>query len=125
MRRAWSLAAGALAAGIATLGPAAVCAQPLHPKFEPESLSAFAGATHGDSRLRVADGKHFDPKRYHAYRFLDPDNVIVGVAQDITVDPTGHIVVHQEPGSPLGGRPNKTHHEFSHLLLPIGVTPPR
>lgn len=123
MRR-WSLAAGALAAGIATFGPAVVCGQPLHPKFEPESLNAFAEATHGDVRFHGADDKHFDPKRYHAYRFLDPDNVMFGVARDVTVDATGHIVVHQEPGSPLGGRPNKTHKEYSHLLLPVDVRPP-
>jgi hypothetical protein len=117
-------------AGIVGLvGTATANAAPLHPVFIQESISAFSAAlktlTLNRSNVRALDSKHADTTQYRAYRFLQPNNVMIGIARNISVDSSGHIVVEQEPGQPLGGRPNKTHLEFSHILVPLTVTPPR
>ena len=118
-------------AGIAMslIGTATAGAAPLHPLFTPEPISAFASAlntlTLNKSHVRALDGRHSDSKQYRAYRFLQPNNVMIGVARNISVDSSGHVVIQQEPGQPLGGRPNKTHLEYSHILVPVAVTPPR
>jgi hypothetical protein len=72
----------------------------------------------------VFDARHADEARYHAFRFIIPDTVMIGVAKSITLDDAGHIRIVQEPGAPLVGRPNKTHHEYSHVLVPASVSPP-
>jgi hypothetical protein len=72
----------------------------------------------------VLDARHADSTRYRAYRFIVPDTVMIGVAKSVTVDANGHVHVEPEPGAPFGGRPNTTHQEYSHILVPVGVTPP-
>ena len=114
---------------VSLIGTATVCAAPLHPVFTQEPISLFSAAlstlTLDKSRIRALDARHSDTARYRAYRFLQPNNVMIGVARNISVDSSGHVVIEQEPGQPLGGRPNKTHLEYSHILVPTGVTPPR
>ena len=120
----YPVAVAALLSGTATAN-----ATPLHPVFMPEPISAFSAALntleHIKSNMRALDAKHLDSTRYRAYRFLQPNNVMIGVARNISVDSSGHVVVEQEPGQPLGGRPNHTHLEYSHILVPVGVMPPR
>jgi hypothetical protein len=62
--------------------------------------------------------------RYHAYRFLDPNMVLIGVARAIFIDANGRVNIAQAHGQPMGGHLNPTHQEYSHVLLPIGVNPP-
>ncbi|MEA2690025.1 MAG: hypothetical protein QOJ39_1253 [Candidatus Eremiobacteraeota bacterium] len=118
-------------AGIAIilLGTTTANAAPLHPVFTEESISDFSVALstlpRQKSDVRVLDSKHLDRTQYRAYRFLQPNNVMIGVARNVLVDSSGHIVIQQEPGEPLGGRPNKTHLEYSHILVPVSVTLPR
>src|ERR1700682_1634351 len=113
-----SLICAGFIGGAISCAAAAAIAHPLHPVFEPEAIGDFAAALqkqHG----RSLDSRHSGSGRYHAYRFLDPDNVVIGVARDVIVDGNGQIVIEQEPGAPLGGQPNRTHREFSHILGPV------
>lgn len=101
------------------------------PSFAPESISDFAAAfaTLKTARLNMAktwtlDARHTDPSRYHAYRFILPDTVMIGIAENVTVDAAGHVRFTPERGASLSGRANKTHREYSHILVPISVAPP-
>jgi hypothetical protein len=122
-----SMFAASIAIGL--FGTAAANAAPLHPVFTQEPISAFSAAlstlVRNTSKVRVLDAKHSDAAQYRAYRFLQPNNVMIGFARNVSVDSSGHVVIEQEPGQPLGGRPNKTHLEYSHILVPASVTPPR
>jgi hypothetical protein len=102
-----------------------------HPTFEPESIGDFSTAlatlrtAHLNmSRSSALDARHADPTRYRAYRFIIPDTVLIGIAKSVTLDRAGNVHIEQEPGAPLSGRANPTHHEFSHILVPISVRPP-
>jgi hypothetical protein len=114
------------AAALVALGCAAplASAQASVPKFQPESLSEFRAALqyhvrHSRQSLRVNTGA------YRAYRFVDPDMVIVGVARAVTVDARGRLHIDQAKGQPMGGHLNPTHAEYSHVLLPVNVSPPK
>jgi hypothetical protein len=96
----------------------------VHPVFVPEAVSDFTAALRKEHG-RTLDSRHSDARQYHAYRFFDPQNIVIGVARNVSLDREGHLVIEQEPGAPLGGRPNRTHQEYSHLLLPAAVRPPR
>jgi hypothetical protein len=102
-----------------------------HPTFSPESISDFSAAlaTLKTAQLNMAkvwtlDGRHADSSRFHAYRFLDPDVVFIGIAKSISLNAAGHLEIVPESHAPLSGRPNKTHQEYSHILVPVSVTPP-
>jgi len=102
-----------------------------HPAFSPESISDFAAAFATVKPVRLSmgrtwalDARHTDRTRYHAYRFVIPDTVLIGVAESVDVDPFGHLRITPEAGGTLRGRPNKTHQEYSHILVPISVRPP-
>src|ERR1700675_2826814 len=95
-----SIIFAAFIGGAISCGAGAAIAHPLHPVFEPEAIGDFAAALqkqHG----RSLDSRHSESGRYHAYRFLDPDNVIIGVARDVIVDSNGQIVIEQERAAPL------------------------
>lgn len=91
--------------------------------FTPESVGEFTAALRAGRRATL-DREHADGARYHAYRFLDPEMVLIGVAERITVDSAGRVHVVQAPGQPMGGHLNPTHREYSHVLLPVEVSPP-
>jgi len=91
--------------------------------FTPESLQEFSRALQVGRRA-VLDRQHTDGTRYHAYRFLDRDMVLIGVAKAITIDAAGRVNIVQAHGQPMGGHLNTTHREYSHVLVPIDVTPP-
>ncbi len=91
--------------------------------FTPESVGEFTVALRAGRRVTL-DREHADTSRYHAYRFLNPDMVLIGVAEAVTVDSAGRVHVVQAHGQPMGGHLNPTRREFSHILLPVEVTPP-
>lgn len=98
------------------------------PLFEQESLSQFQTALQTLARKgerKTLDARHRDQTSFRAYRFLDPDLVLIGVASDVTVDQYGRLVVQQAHGQPMGGHPNWNHDEYSHVLVPANVIPPR
>lgn len=113
-----SLSIAALAAGRSDAAPAV-------PAFQPESITDFQAALHqGHQRARPLDAVHRDETHFHAYRFVDPEMVLIGVASAVTVDANGRLHILQAHGQPMAGHPNRTHSEFSHILLPAGVKPP-
>lgn len=98
------------------------------PAFEQEPITQFQSALQSLARKgerKTLDARHQDQATYRAYRFLDPELVLIGVASSITVDEQGRVVVQQAPGQPMGGRPNWHHDEYSHVLVPANVIPPR
>jgi hypothetical protein len=101
-----------------------------HPTFTAEPISNFSAALAAlrtdpfYHRVGTLDARHSDATQYRAYRFIEPDTVMVGVAKAVTLDSNGHVHFVQEPGAPMIGRPNPTHAEYSHILVPIRVTPP-
>ncbi|HEX3549656.1 MAG TPA: hypothetical protein VHT53_04740 [Candidatus Elarobacter sp.] len=102
-----------------------------HPGFSPESIGDFSAAlaTLKSAHLNMAhtwtlDARHSDPTRYRAYKFVIPDTVMIGIARSVTLDADGHVHIDPEPGAPMHGRANPTHREYSHILVPISVTPP-
>jgi hypothetical protein len=99
-------------------------AQAAIPTFEPESISDFRAALKQHAR-RSRQALRVDVTTYRAYRFLDPQMVIVGVATAITVDAQGRVHVVQAHGEPMSGHLNATHTEYSHVLLPANVSPPK
>lgn len=98
-------------------------ATPSVPVFQPEPISAFTAALQR-AHQRTVDSVHQNEAAYHAFKFLDPQMVIVGVARAVRVDSNGRLHLVQAHGEPMGGHPNLTHQEYSHVLLPIGVQPP-
>lgn len=76
--------------------PAAARADFVHPVLIPEAVSDFTAALLKE-RGRTLDSRHSDWRQYH--RFLDPDNVVIAVVRSVTLDPQGHLVIEQEPGS--------------------------
>lgn len=94
------------------------------PKFQAESLSDFRAALQHDVR-HSRQSLSVNTNAYHAYRFLDPDMVIVGVARAVTVDAQGRLHIDQAKGQPMGGHLNRTRTEYSHIVLPVNVTPPK
>jgi hypothetical protein len=101
------------------------------PVFVQEPISSFASAfaTAKNAPLNMArgwvfDSKHADPARYRAYRFVLPDTVMVGVARSVTLDANGHVHIDSEPQAPMVGHANPSHKEYSHILVPVSVTPP-
>jgi hypothetical protein len=102
---------------------AGIAATPSIPVFQEEPIAAFSAALQ-HSRQRAVDSAHQSRTSYRAFRFVDPEMIIVGVASAITVDQNGRVHIVQAPGQPMGGRPNTTHQEYSHILLPITVEPP-
>lgn len=100
------------------------------PAFTPEPISTFSTAYSAARAVSVGrqpaslSARHADPTKYHAYRFIIPETVMVGVAKAIVLDDKGRVQFVQEAGAPVIGRPNPTHREYSHILVPISVTPP-
>lgn len=98
--------------------------------FTPEPISSFSTAYGAASAVSVGrqpaslSARHADPTKYHAYRFIIPETVMVGVAKAIVLDNRGRVHFIQEGGAPVIGRPNPTHRGYSHILVPISVTPP-
>lgn len=115
----------ALALTASSLSSAAfVAASPSVPVFQQEAISSFTAALQ-HTRQRTIDSVHQTRGNYHAFKFLDPEMVIVGVADAVAVDSNGRVHIVQAHGQPMGGHPNTTHQEYSHILLPVGVEPPR
>lgn len=111
----------AFAAVVATTVPSNA-ASPT-PVLQSESVQNFSSALQRNPHRRVISGRH-DYTGYHAYRFLDPEMVLVGVARSVYVDSAGRLHVIQAPGEPMGGHVNKTHMEYSHILIPPGAVLP-
>jgi hypothetical protein len=115
-------------AAAAVLSPSYISA---HPTFEAESLGEFSAAlsTLKSAQLNMAhsytlDARHADATQYHAYRFIIPYTVMIGIARSVKLDAAGHVHIDVEPGAPMHGSANPTHRAYSHILVPISVTPP-
>ena len=93
------------------------------PVFQSESVQNFNSALQRNPHRRVSSARH-DYTGYHAFRFLNPDMVLVGVARAVYVDSAGRVHVVQAHGEPMGGHVNKTHTEYSHILVPPGTVLP-
>ena len=75
-------------------------------------MTAYQTEAHG---VRLPSS--LDVHRFTAYRYVDRDYVVVGVAKTISLDKDGHVVVTPEKGSVMHGRPNRSHDEPSHILV--------
>lgn len=87
-----------------------------------ESLSDFQAAFAHGSRTTL-DRLHSDATKYHAFRFVQRGAVTIGIAKSITLDSSGQVHIVGEPGTVTYGRATSGG-EFSHILFPVGVTPP-
>ncbi|HEX3466373.1 MAG TPA: hypothetical protein VHS78_20165 [Candidatus Elarobacter sp.] len=123
MKRTISQLVFAVVVALAMTTRLSVAAPPV-PTFQPESISEFKAALQYHVR-HSRQALNVNPSEYHAYRFLNPDMVIVGVASAVTVDAQGRLHVIQAHGEPMGGHLNPTHTEYSHVLLPLNVSPPK
>ncbi|HTD35030.1 MAG TPA: hypothetical protein VK665_15300 [Candidatus Elarobacter sp.] len=92
------------------------------PRFTSESLSDFQAAFAHGSR-KTLDRLHSDATKYHAFRFVQRGAVTIGIAKSITLDSSGQIHIVGEPGTVTYGRATSGA-EYSHVLVPVGVTPP-
>ena len=88
----------------------------------PESLAEFASAYRAEFG-RDPDAAHLDGTKYHAYRYRNPGNVMIGMARWVLVDSAGSMNVSGEPGTVTRGGIDKTFARDSHITLPIGVDP--
>ncbi|HEX3462573.1 MAG TPA: hypothetical protein VHS78_00785 [Candidatus Elarobacter sp.] len=95
---------------------------PDRPHFTSESLAAFRTAFAGRTGASL-DRVYGDETRYHAFRFVQRGAVTIGIAKRISVDSSGRVHIVGEPGTVTYGR-NTTGTEYSHILVPVGVTPP-
>jgi hypothetical protein len=102
------------ARGASTVGP---------PRFTSEPMSEFQAAFARHIRGAL-DRSHSDGAKYHAFRFLHQGTVIVGIAKSITVDSTGQVHVVGEPGTVTYAHRATSATEYSHILVPLSVTPP-
>ena len=111
------------AASIMYVLPIRVSADDQRVQFIPESLSQYTAASL--AHHRHVDARHNDATRYHAYRYLNHDWVIIGEASEIAIDAKGRPYPVVAPGTMMSGRPNHSHQEYSHVLLPMSKLPPR
>jgi|GEM_PF-4371685 len=109
--------------GATIIGPGRSVAVSRIPIFQAESVQDFETALQRVPH-RALETAHHDHTGYRAFRFLDRDMVLIGVASSVFVDPTGKLHVVQAHGESMGGHPNKTHQEYSHILLPPNVALP-
>lgn len=93
------------------------------PVFQAEPVQSFNNALQRNPHRVVSSVRH-DHAGYRAFRFLNPDMVLVGVARAVFVDSAGRVHVVQAHGEPMGGHVNKTHTEYSHILVPPGTVLP-
>jgi hypothetical protein len=120
-----SITAGLLAAfAVVIAGPRPSDAETRAPVFQPESVQEFEGALQRNPH-RTVQSRRGDYAGYRAFRFLDRDMVLVGVASAVFVDERGRLHIVQAHGEPMGGHPNATHEEYSHILIPANVALPR
>lgn len=98
-------------------------AAPRIPVFQAEPVQDFERALQRVPH-RTLRTVHRDHAGYRAFRFLDRDMVLVGVASSVFVDSTGKLHVVQAPGESMGGHLNTTHQEYSHILIPPNVVLP-
>ena len=108
--------------GVIVAGPTGAAAR--LPMFQAESVQEFENALQREPHRTLA-AVHRDHAGYRAFRFLDPEMVLVGVARSVFVDSGGKLHIVQAHGEPMGGHLNKTHQEYSHILIPPDVTLPR
>ena len=92
------------------------------PHFTGEPVAAFRTAFTGRTS-RGLDQAHSDETRYHAFSFMQRGAVTVGIAKSISVDSSGRVHIVGEHGTVTYGRASNGS-EYSHVLVPIGVTPP-
>ncbi|MDB5072810.1 MAG: hypothetical protein JWM87_3921 [Candidatus Eremiobacteraeota bacterium] len=99
-------------------------AAPRIPAFQQEPVQAFDSAVLQNPHRRV-ESQHHDHTGYRAYRFLDPNIVMIGVASSVYVDASGRLHVVQAHGEPMSGHQNRTHQEYSHILIPPNAVLPQ
>ncbi|MEA2719823.1 MAG: hypothetical protein QOJ39_1687 [Candidatus Eremiobacteraeota bacterium] len=106
------------------IGAVPAGATPRIPAFQQEPVQVFDSALLQNPHRRV-ESQHHVRAGYRAYRFLDPNMVIVGVASSVYVDAAGRLHVVQAHGEPMSGHPNRTGEEYSHILIPPNAVLPK
>jgi hypothetical protein len=97
-------------------------AQP-RPRFVAESIRDFATA-YAERHHGALDARHEDASKYHAFRLASSEPSAVVIARRIWTDANGRLHIVGEPGTSMkGGGPGGP--GFLHILLPVGVEPPR
>ncbi|HEY6236426.1 MAG TPA: hypothetical protein VIW69_15105 [Candidatus Elarobacter sp.] len=94
------------------------------PVFQQESVQEFETVLQRNPH-RTLESVRNDHAGYRAFKFLDREMVLIGVASAVFVDDRGRLHIVQAHGEPMGGHPNVTHEEYSHILIPPGVVLPR
>lgn len=110
----WRISAAAL---VLTLGEPSqiLSAPPAPPTFIEESITEFTAAARTEPHTESV--LHLDPTKYRAFRFLNPQRIMVGAASEISLTPDGKANIVQAPGTVLTVRANATHRVMSHLAL--------